>query len=81
MKYYKPDVSLIDAMMNPAQWIPEGCYCHSGSYICPFWYLDGDMNGGCHYLKHDDNYYADRDYFTLLFDMVKECGINWSYDD
>ena len=84
-KLRKPDVSIEEALKEPDKWIPNDCYCYYGDYLCPFWELKHDKylgkNGYCHYLKHDDAYYVDRDYLSLLFDMVKECGINWGEDD
>ena len=76
----KPNVSIEDALKEYGKWIPQGCYCHYGNYLCPFWDCSEDKhlgkNGFCHYLKHDDAYYVNRDYLTFLWDRVKECGIN-----
>ena len=72
----RPDISIEEALKEPDKWVPRGVYCYSGTYLCPFWEFKSDMNGYCHCLGHDDDYYADRDYLSLLFDMVKECGIN-----
>ena len=69
--------------------IPKGNYCytiinkkdmHKDGYIsidvCPFWESKGNMpqaNGYCNFLKKGD---MDEDGTFLLFDMVKECGVN-----
>lgn len=67
--------------------IPQGIYCYTpvpdetvdrGFAIkkCPFWQQlpdqPRDMNGWCDYLKTGDN---SEEGFSMLFDMVKECGI------
>ena len=87
-KLVKPDISIEEALKNPEKWIPEGCYCESGSYLCPFWdYVEGrnDMEDGyCRYLKKGDLEFWEEDGFdSLLWDMCKECGINdedWMYE-
>ena len=62
---------------NPKKYIPIGCYCYSGNYVCPFW--DKDMtkpyqnNGYCHLLGLA---YWEQNRISLLWDMCKECDIN-----
>ena len=53
---------------------------HKDGYIsidvCPFWESKGNIpqaNGYCNFLKKGD---MDEDGTFLLFDMVKECGVN-----
>ena len=67
--------------------IPQGTYCYTpvpdqasdrGFHVkkCPFWkQVAGqarDMNGWCDYLKAGD---SDSEGASMLFDMVKECGV------
>ena len=80
---------------NPEKYIPKGFYCYdhlkpiynkNKKMIpilkvigrCPFLDYDPDkpeqMNGYCHYLKEGD-YMG-----SMLWDQVKECGIN-EYSD
>ena len=88
MKLVKPDVSIEEALKNPEKWIPEGIYCESGSYLCPFWECIPDRermeDGYCHYLKKGDLEFWEEDGFdSLLWDQCKECGINdedWMYE-
>lgn len=62
---------------NPKQYIPKGCYCYSEKGVCPFWdsnpKKEHQENGYCHYLREGD-WMNER--FGLLWDQVKECGIN-----
>jgi hypothetical protein len=61
--------------------IPEGLYCygHDGSkrVVCPYWSIREDKpnqnNGYCSYLKYGD---WESEGLSLLWDQVKECGIN-----
>ena len=66
--------------------IPTGPYCYHikeikgekiETHTCPFWELREDKheqeNGYCHYLKFGD---WESEGISLLWDMVKECGIN-----
>lgn len=76
MEMHRPNVSIEDALKEPEKYIPEGIYCHYGDYLCPFWDLDDNHDGYCHYLKRSDH---DCDYISLLWDMCKECYVN--YDD
>ena len=65
--------------------IPKGPYCYSGSRNpndnnykpCPFWYLIGKDNayGYCSYLG-----ISDKTNNTHLWDQIKVCIINTSYD-
>lgn len=71
--------------------IPEGDYCYTllaivrngrGMKIktCPYWELMLDKpeqdNGYCHYLKYGD---WEHNGLGLLWDQVKECGVNIDY--
>jgi hypothetical protein len=68
-------------LKEPEKYIPQGCYCYEriqGKFrACPFWDCDetkpDQENGYCHYLEEGD---WENDHFGLLWDMVKECGIN-----
>lgn len=67
--------------------IPPGSYCYELLEVspegvqkvkpCPFWELRKDKpsqdNGYCHYLKRGDWECSE---LSLLWDGVKECGIN-----
>lgn len=90
MKLVKPDVSIEEALQEPEKWIPYGIYCYVPSsnndtpgYLCPFWDRNEGKppmeNGCCHYLQIEDG--LDAEYFTLLWDMCKECGINDDCDE
>lgn len=61
---------------NPKMYIPEGGYCYSGQYKCPFWDRDRSkpeqVSGYCHYLKRGD---WENEHFGLLWDSCKECGV------
>lgn len=59
--------------------IPKGIYCHGElGVLCPFWRLTksisllGEKIGYCYLLNKDDDDLHD----GLLWDQVKECGIN-----
>ena len=64
--------------------IPEGMYCYGYAEgvrkICPYWGRDKtrpkQANGCCLYLNMRD---WEQDTLSLLWDSVKECGIN-KYD-
>ena len=73
-------------MSKEIEKIPVGPYCYSIKKIkgdkikicaCPYWELRKDKptqdNGYCHYLERGDWEDAGT---SLLWDMVKECGIN-----
>lgn len=55
--------------------IPHGHFCYDERGTCPFWDRIDDFpercNGFCHYLNTGDWQET-----QLLWDMVKECGIN-----
>jgi hypothetical protein len=72
--------------------IPSGSYCYKfngkntvgedglpqfGVDRCPFWDMKPEqpeqMNGYCHYMKQGD---FEAEHLSLLWDGVKECGIN-----
>ncbi len=58
--------------------IPLGCYCYDDNGTCPYWSNKLDKpeqeSGYCYYLERGD--WQIRDRMGLLWDMVKECGIN-----
>lgn len=58
--------------------IPSGPYCYDENGKCPYWLKvpkHGSQNDGyCKYLKIGDWEVHDR--LSLLWDAVKECGIN-----
>lgn len=61
--------------------IPKGEYCYNGNYRCPHWSLKKDLprqsNGYCAYLYMSDvNIWDKEKRVGLLWDSVKECGIN-----
>lgn len=71
--------------------IPYGIYCYElisvskervKTNVCPYWHRDPtkpeQMNGYCSYMDISD---WEGDGFGLLWDMVKECGINEEWDD
>ena len=65
--------------------IPKGVYCHDEDdirKICPYWHLipqhREQENGYCHFMKFGD---WEGSFFSLLWDQVKECGINDEWDD
>lgn len=57
--------------------IPKGLYCYDSNGTCPYWSLDEDRhyqeNGYCYYMLKGD---WEREGFSLIWDQVKECGIN-----
>lgn len=67
--------------------IPHGEYCYTIEKIlsdgtaviipCPFWSRrqdkEFDQSGYCSYMKMGD---WENDELTLLFDQIKECGVN-----
>lgn len=55
--------------------IPEGMYCYdvSTGASCLYWNYVGRYNGYCAFLNRDDNH---PEGLGLLWDQVKECGIN-----
>ena len=62
--------------------IPEGPYCYHKNAHCPFWdkfpNLPDQSSGFCHFMKKGD---FTEDSTLLLWDQVKECGINDIDDD
>ncbi len=72
----------IAALNGRTDVIPLGPYCHGArgsGVVCPYWDRDlsapEQLDGYCHFLKAGDR--PDRDDSTfLLWDQVKECGIN-----
>lgn len=61
--------------------IPEGMYCYDGDYCCPYWSMRDDKpeqdNGYCSFLKTGD---WEHPGVGLLWDQVKECGVNENWD-
>lgn len=64
------------------RFIPRGNYCYTRNdddtvSLCPFWALREDKphqeNGYCSYMRSGD---WNSDDLSLLWDQVKECGIN-----
>jgi len=64
--------------------IPKGIYCYffNRNTPCPYWSLCMDKpyqeNGFCSYLNQGD---WEREFPSLLWDQVKECGINRDIDE
>lgn len=72
-------------MRNVEKYIPKGVYCYGyrpdGKHVtCPFLRFDKTKhyqeNGICEAFKM-----RDADHFGLLWDMVKECGINDGWEE
>lgn len=69
--------------------IPEGFYCYSEHHVCPFYdrsnvadfFFGCQSSGYCHYMKKGD--YTIDETFLLLWDMCKECELNYGeeYED
>ena len=65
--------------------IPEGHYCHfeTKNEPCPYWEKRDDKlpqeNGYCKFMEYGD--WEDQEHMTLLWDMVKECGLNEWYNE
>lgn len=61
--------------------IPKGPYCYDDRGLCPFWEKRKDKpyqeDGYCHYLNFGD---WESETFSLLWDQVKECGINDDFE-
>jgi hypothetical protein len=80
------DGNSVDLIL-PTDVIPEGDYCYGGSRRdkCPYWYSNEkqpyQLNGGCKYLNAGDWVDMDDGGTFLLWDQVKECGINAEYSD
>lgn len=62
--------------------IPSGPYCYTydlrgHTVVCPYWHLSADRpeqeNGYCDYMAAGD---WDSECSSLLWDQVKECGMN-----
>jgi hypothetical protein len=60
--------------------IPKGIYCHGATRddVCPYWSINlskpTQENGYCSFLERGD--WEDSSGLSLLWDQVKECGIN-----
>jgi hypothetical protein len=78
---------------DDASVIPAGLYCYEGlgysddtkSYqikLCPYWSCDPTKPeqecGYCSFLKRGD---WEADHWSLLWDQVKECGINYDIEE
>jgi hypothetical protein len=61
--------------------IPQGLYCYDENGRCPWWSVNlrypKQNNGYCSYLEKGDW----MDNFGLLWDQVKECGVNEDWED
>lgn len=71
--------------------IPKGMYCYTikeitddritKTNVCPYWKITSNkpdqMNGYCEYLQKGD---WEENGTNLLWDMVKECGVNDEID-
>jgi hypothetical protein len=66
---------------RPEDKIPKGLYCYDQNGNCPYWSADANQPeqeyGHCAYLGWGD---WEQEGLTLLWDQVKECGINGDYD-
>ena len=68
--------------------IPTGCYCYDNKGVCPYWSCE-KVYEGIDWLKMRPTYYGKCSFLNIsdhketlsLFDQVKECGINDSWDD
>jgi len=61
--------------------IPKGIYCYDKNGLCPYWddfeHMEEQNSGYCHLLGRGD---WEAEWFGLLWDLVKECGLN-KYDE
>jgi hypothetical protein len=59
------------------QQIPNGPYCYDKNGLCPYWSKDPNKeeqnNGYCGFMKKGD---WEFEFYGLLWDQVKECGVN-----
>lgn len=62
--------------------IPKGLYCYDEKGVCPAWgrsaYYPPQENGYCTFLMQGD---WENEGVSLLWDQVKECGVNCETDD
>lgn len=62
--------------------IPAGIYCYDQNGLCPYWSSRADKhhqeNGYCSFLEVGD---WEVKGCSLLWDQVKECGVNCSWDE
>lgn len=61
--------------------IPRGFYCYSydennNLVRCPFWNYVTEHNAYCEFLDADDDTLHRRGHLGMLWDQIKECGIN-----
>lgn len=74
--------------------IPAGLYCYDKNGVCPYWSLREDKpkqrNGYCSFLERGDWEVTDPELpedhpiqtaHSLLWDQVKECGVNRDLDE
>lgn len=86
LRIIKDEIDLEIMAREPEKYIPHGDYCYAQLNwkdnihhisLCPFWNQslnhDSQNNGYCHFLKSGD---WQKDLFGLLWDQVKECGVN-----
>jgi hypothetical protein len=82
LRHPKPSTSVKEKLSedNPEQYIPPGIYCYDGDVRCPYWDSNDNQpdqyNGYCHYMKTGDWIDLKKGGTMLLWDQVKECGIN-----
>ena len=61
--------------------IPKGVYCYDENGVCPFWSriaLAPTIDSGyCSFLARSDAEVG----FGLLWDQVKECGVNREHEE
>lgn len=75
-----------EKLKDPEKYIPSGVYCYGLTIkdLCPFQDFhreyDDQMNGYCHYLKQGD-WMTIEGWTLMLWDQVKECGINDDVDE
>lgn len=80
------DVKLLLNSPNPHLYIPKGPYCYNDVGLCPFWDKNRNqpdqLSGYCHFLKLGD-WMDDTDgsWTMLLWDQVKECGVDDDFED
>ena len=68
--------------MHPEWNISAGSYCNDAMGVCPYWDMESDKpiqeSGYCWFLEEGDSDVNEHMgiYFSLLWDQVKDCGIN-----
>ncbi len=80
----KKEPSVVRALQRDPSVVPRGFYCYEttprGRLVCPYWqsysYLPPQANGHCWFLGKGDIELQAEGRHSLLWDEVKECGIN-----